>query len=50
MMSDAPTVPLLKSIDEIHGMMLGTFYLHQHVFATTVSGTVSYKPRLKYVV
>ena len=30
--SDAPTKPLLKSIDE----MLKTFYLHQHVFETTV--------------
>ena len=32
MIYDAPTVPLLKSIDEI----LGTFFFHQYVFATAV--------------
>ena len=32
MIWDAPTVPLLKSIDK----MLGTFFLHQYVFKTAV--------------
>ena len=34
MICDAPTNPLIKSIDK----MLGTFFLHQYIFATTVNG------------
>ena len=34
---DAPTVPLLNSMDE----MLGTFFLHQYIFETTVFASYS---------
>ena len=45
MISDAPSLPLLKSIDK----MLGTFYLHQYVFATAVRQT-SWNADTSYII